>query len=196
MEKNYFLLRPKPNNINRIKEFLEKNIIAVGWSDSGDLTGVDLKKIHLSVSYRSLNIFINEMKIGDIVIIPNGEKIYFAKIISEYFYDNSLALEEDYSNQRKVKFIDERDRKSMPLEMKNILKTRHISVKLNKYGELIERILNNEYVEKLENSEKIFTEIPIPIRNDVNAIIKIPKDFTKEEAEKLGNIVKNLYFIN
>ncbi len=136
------------------------------------------------------------MKIGDIVIIPNGEKIYFAKIISEYFYDNSLALEEDYSNQRKVKFIDERDRKNMPLEMKNILKTRHISVKLNKYGELIERILNNEYVEKLENSEKIFTEIPIPIRNDVNAIIKIPKDFTKEEAEKLGNIVKNLYFIN
>lgn len=111
MEKNYFLLRPKPNNINRIKEFLEKNIIAVGWSDSGDLTGVDLKKIYLSVSYRSLNIFINEMKIGDIVIIPNGEKIYFAKIISEYFYDNSLALEEDYSNQRKVKFIDERDRK-------------------------------------------------------------------------------------
>ena len=35
-----WLVRTNPENINRLKEFLENNIIAIGWSNLIDLTGM------------------------------------------------------------------------------------------------------------------------------------------------------------
>lgn len=192
MNKNYFLLRPNPSQHNRMNEFLEQSIIAVGWSDSGNLKQCNLKEKYDGMAHTNLNIFVNEMKEGDIVIIPNGDNIYFAQITSDYFYNDNILLEDDYRNQRKVKFLDVKQRKDMPMEMRSILKTRHTSARLNKYSELIEKILKNEEIE--DNSNK-FETITLPLRPGKESVtITIPRDLTKQEAERLSNIIKTLYF--
>ncbi|MCI6152648.1 hypothetical protein [Fusobacterium perfoetens] len=192
MNKNYFLLRPNPSQHNRMNEFLEQSIIAVGWSDSGNLKHCNLKEKYDGMAHTNLNIFVNEMKEGDIVIIPNGDNIYFAQITSDYFYNDNIPLEDDYRNQRKVKFLDVKQRKDMPMEMRSILKTRHTSARLNKYSELIEKILKNEEIE--DNSNK-FETITLPLRPGKESVtITIPRDLTKQEAERLSNIIKTLYF--
>lgn len=69
-----FMLRSKPNNIERIDHFLTKNEVAIGWSETGNLTGFNKEDIRnalsdlgyqgqsLSTNLGLVNSFINEMK--------------------------------------------------------------------------------------------------------------------------------------
>jgi len=42
---NCWLIRPYPHNINRMPNFLENNIIAIGWPGIGDLTACDKQSV-------------------------------------------------------------------------------------------------------------------------------------------------------
>lgn len=37
---NAWVVRPQPHGVNRTKEFLEQDIVAIGWPDLPDLTSV------------------------------------------------------------------------------------------------------------------------------------------------------------
>lgn len=110
-----WLVRTNPENTNRLKEFLENNIIAIGWRSILDLTSMSKGAILEELSNNNyscsnvklgvINHFVNNIKVGDLCIIPCGDKIYIAKVISPYYYD-ATKVEDGYPHQRKVEFIN------------------------------------------------------------------------------------------
>ena len=50
-----WLLRPMPHNILRINEFINSNIIAIGWPDISSLQGKTKSEIHEALSHHPLN---------------------------------------------------------------------------------------------------------------------------------------------
>jgi len=110
-----WLVRTNPENTNRLKEFLENDIIAIGWSNLLDLTNMPKSEIFTELSRKNyscsnvklgvINHFVNNIKVDDLCIIPYGEKIYIAKVTSPYYYD-ATKVEDGYPHQRKVEFIN------------------------------------------------------------------------------------------
>ena len=63
-----------------------------------------------------INQFVNNIQVGDLCIMPYGNKIYIAKVTSPYYYD-STKVAEGYPHQRKVEFINKNNpisRSSLP----------------------------------------------------------------------------------
>jgi len=124
---NAWVVRPKPHHIDRMKEFLDRSIVAIGWIRLGPL---DNKKERLEsqicVKYPEKNSiargntlgqldrFLNSMKVNDIVVTPDGKDIYVGIIKSDYYYEENC---EKYSHQRKVQWVNKGcpyHRKSLP----------------------------------------------------------------------------------
>src|SRR5659263_189072 len=98
---NSWLLRPSSHGKNRMTEFLSDNIIAIGWPGIGDLSGktreqiktilsqppYKLSSLALGSAYATVDIFVNQMAIDDLVLVPNGDDIHFCIIKSKYFLD-------------------------------------------------------------------------------------------------------------
>ena len=51
------------------------------------------------------------MQVGDFVLVPDGDDIYFCKVTSDYFIDQLLDNNTDgYPHQRKVKWLSDTSR--------------------------------------------------------------------------------------
>ncbi len=88
------------------------NFICMGWSDTGDLSEpgrYERMKIEYPTAIKSkqghLGIFYEEMKVNDIVIVPDTNKHILALgILGPYRYDSNIS-EEGYSHKRSVNWI-------------------------------------------------------------------------------------------
>jgi restriction system protein len=116
--------------------FVERGIVAIGWSEVGDVrqyqSKLDIVSAvekayplessgnHLSSAGQLLR-FLKELKIGDGVITINSDtRIYhLGEITSDYSFNNQTFI--DYPNQRGVKWIKEISRDSLSVETKNSL---------------------------------------------------------------------------
>lgn len=102
-DKKYWLLSPNPENIPSWTEFKDKGIIKIGWSKLGDLTDINTKtEINnlLNQFYpgsgsrkndtHALYQFVNDINIGDIIIVKNGShSLYgYGEVKSDYTYDD------------------------------------------------------------------------------------------------------------
>ena len=206
MSCNAWMIRPSPHNKYRLNEFKEKNIIAIGWPHIGNLSGKskeDIKAILSGKPYeysgRSLgyaeaivDIVVNQMDIGDYVLIPDGDDIYFAVIDSDYQYDLSVDNDEDgYPHQRLIKnFTSKISRDDLSDGLRNSLKSRGTSAKLSHHYEEIKTLAEGgTYSSKIK-------EIPVTyqLRPDYVMKLSIPENMTKNEAERLSLFVKSLYY--
>ena len=105
--KNAWAVRPKPNGIDRIEEFLENGMAAIGWPDLGNLNafvGCNWEKLqqkfekhYPGTGSRSVgqqvgivNRFIN-IKKGDIIAVPSGQNVFFGKVKGGYSFQKKLA---------------------------------------------------------------------------------------------------------
>lgn len=98
--KKLFLFRARPDGVNQMDAFLETNTISIGWTTVPSMEGKDkdevricLENIYPDVSNSSVgqvNHFVNNMKEGDLCIIPRPDSndVYVAKISREYYYDD------------------------------------------------------------------------------------------------------------
>ncbi|MCB2293967.1 hypothetical protein LGK95_10595 [Clostridium algoriphilum] len=112
---NLWLVRTNPDNTNRLKEYLENDIIAIGWGKLLDLTSMPKSEIFTELSRNNyscsnvtlgvINHFVNNIQVDDLCIIPYGDKIYIAKVTGPYYYD-ATKVEDGYPHQRKVEFIN------------------------------------------------------------------------------------------
>lgn len=107
--RNAWLIRPVPHGIPRVTEFKEKGIIAVGWPCIGNLKGKsreDLKHLlslppysltglALGNAYATIDIFVNQMEVGDLLLMPNGEDIYLGEVTSDYYLDAAVDSNEE-----------------------------------------------------------------------------------------------------
>jgi restriction system protein len=128
MARNLWVIRPEPNFINRMSDFLENSMVAIGWPGVGDL-GVGLtrqeladrlcatyehylneQKTDLPVASGILDRFVNRVKIGDYFLVPDGEKVYVCEVTGDYSFHSELntnSPEAGYPHWRTVKYLNE-----------------------------------------------------------------------------------------
>lgn len=207
---NAWLLRSNPHNKDRMQNFINEKIIAIGWPGLGDLTGLSkdnlkLKLLGSTTKYTNLelgnatstlDIFVNLMQKDDYVLIPNNNNIYFAKINSDYKYepakDNDL---EGYPHHRQIILLKGPiSRTTLPINLRKSLKVRRTTANFSHHLQTIQALAEGNPIKNIEIIEKKFVEFTYPIRIDVMAKICIPKDITKNEAFRLSEYVKTLYF--
>ena len=100
--------------------FLQKNVIAIGWKDMGDLSKlpdnrdtfkekyrnvyIDAKKGAIGTSAGMLYRFVHELQIGDYIVFPSkiDRKINIGTVESEYMYNPEANK---YVQQRKVRWL-------------------------------------------------------------------------------------------
>lgn len=202
-----WMVRPFPHDIDRLSNFKAENIIAIGWPDVLSLEGKDKNEIkeilknhpknysprQLGVALATVNIFVNEISTGDIIVIPYEEDIYFAKVLSDYFFETS-KVSEGYPHQRKITFLKGPvSREQLPDDLRNSLRAPRTAADLSHHVRIIENLLDNSNAEPLQTTPS-YMEVTYPLRTDLNCSIKIPKNITKEEAQRLAEFVKTLYF--
>ena len=116
-----WVVRPYPHNIYRMREFLDENMIAIGWPGIGDLSFVrtrdDIEQA-LGTEYQSsprqlgqakgnLFRFVREIELDDYVVVPDGGDVYFGSVTSDYRYvaEND---EQGFPHQRSVNWFHEK----------------------------------------------------------------------------------------
>ena len=114
-------IRPYPNNLYRIKEFLKEGIAAIGWPDIDDLSGLGLSGIRDKVGkspydYSSpqaiaqvsgiLDRFVNQIKVGHTIVVPDGTVVYFGKVNAPYsFHPDFRSDDTGYPHWIGVKYL-------------------------------------------------------------------------------------------
>lgn len=202
-----WMIRPFPHDIDRLSNFKSDNIIAIGWPEVSSLVGKDKNEIRetlrhhpknyspsqLGAALATVNIFVNEISKDDLVVIPYDNDIYFAKVVSDYFFDPT-KVNDGYPHQRKIEWLGGPiPRNQLPDRLRNSLRAPRTAADLSLYANLIKDFLNDDSTEPLQFTPT-FMDVLYPLRTDLNCTIKIPKNITKEEAERLGEFVKTLYF--
>ena len=205
---NAWLVRPFPHLIKRLDEFRLNSIVAVGWPEIGDLTGKsreDIKAIlsgtpynysglKLGNAYATVDLFVNRMQIGDLVLVPDGEDIYFCEITSEYYIEKSVDnVVDGYPHQRKVKFLSNVLRTDLSMALRSSLKVQRATADLTKHYEEIKALSQGEeYLGEVTETNTI--EVSYPLRSDFSISFEIPSDLTKSEAKRLSMYFESLYF--
>lgn len=144
-----WLLRPLPHKINRLDEFKNKGIIAVGWPCIGNLYGKSRTQIKENLSVdpynyvgsrlgqaaSNLDLFVNRMEIGDLVVMPYKDDIYFGRITSDYNYNQEKDNDEDgYPHQRKVEWVTNKaSRKKLSDDLRKSLRNRRTTAELSSH---------------------------------------------------------------
>lgn len=203
---NAWLVRPIPHGTNRINEFRTQNIIAIGWPKIGDLTGLsreelktllngppyELDGLELGNAYATIDIFVNQMNIGDTVLVANGDDIYFAEITSDYQFDISVDPD-GFSHQRQVRWLSNTSRKELSKELRSSLKVHRTTANLSHHVDEIKALATGNPVSRVAQSVTTIN-VSYPLRSDFTVEFKIPADISKTEAERLSTYFRSLYF--
>lgn len=206
--KNAWLVRPFPHEIKRLDKFKANNMIAVGWPGIGDLSGktreniktilsgnpYSLSGIALGNAYATIDIFVNRMQPGDLVLIPDGEDIYFAEITGAYYLDKSVNNNTDgYPHQRKINWLANVSRKDLTTALRSSLKVHRATADLSKHYDEINALSHGEdFSDEINNVETLL--VSYPLRSDFSVSFEIPVDISKSEAKRLSSYFDSLYF--
>lgn len=204
-----WMVRPFPHDEDRLLKFKSDNIIAIGWPEITSLVGKDKNEVRellrdhpnnyspsqLGVALATVDIIVNRMSEGDLVILPYHDDIYFAKVTSDYFYDPT-KVDDGYPHQRNVEWLKGGtpvSRDQLPDALRNSLRAPRTATDLSHHIDLIKNIVEADTSQGLQFVSD-YMDITYPLRTDLNCTITIPKNITKEEAERLGDFVKTLHF--
>lgn len=203
--KNAWLIRPVPHGIPRITEFKEKKIIAIGWPCIGDLKGKSREDLKLLLSnppysltglalgnaYATIDIFVNQMNVGDLLLMPYGDDIYLGEITSDYYLNLSVdSYEEGYPHQRTAKWFTNVSRKDLSMDLRSSLKVHRTTANLSHHVKEIEALCKGEK----PSPETDCIHVSYPLRPDFEISFKIPKDISQDEAKRLSSYFSSLYF--
>ena len=205
--KNAWLVRPFPHGIKRVSEFRETGIAAIGWPRTGDFTNKTREELKLLLSkppylleglalgnaYATVDIFVNQMKEGDLVLMPDGDDIYFGEITSGYYFDSAFDSDDiGYSHQRKVKWLNNTSRKELSKELRSSLKVHRTTANLSHHEQEIEALSTGKQAPSSTILQQL--EVSYPLRIDFNVTFHIPIDITADEAQRLSAYFASLYF--
>lgn len=181
--KNAWVIRPYPHGHYRLKEFLNDDMVAIGWPHIGDLTKYHslehIKKVvqkyyeyssahSLGQKCGNINRFINDISVGDYILVPDGQYVYVGEIRENYKYVKKYdSNKEGFCHQRPVKwFFDKKAilRSNLTGRVYDSLKGRQtvFSTYVDEIEELVEKKkylfsekpnfnLKKEYLRKLQS---------------------------------------------
>jgi hypothetical protein len=168
-----WMLRPYLGDQDRIEEFQNDDIVAIGWPLVGDLSGrsnedfrsaleesYNLNGMALTSTLTAFDMFLNGMSVGDIVLLPHKDEVFIAKIESDYFFNDSVSDEDGYPHQRKVLWKNRLSRKELPMDLRSALKDRRVLASLATYEKILQDMADKVYV--LKESKPIIEEEPAP----------------------------------
>lgn len=209
-----WMLRAKPHGKNRISEFLEDNIIAIGWPQIGNLSKLGKDEIRkeiisneyyrneydttrkLSMAVSQVQRFVIEMNIGDYVIVPDLEDIYIGIIASDYMYVENLDNDnEGYPHQRKVEFKLHLTRDDLDQNLRDSLRATMTLANLSDHRNIVKDLV--EKVDLIDSSvkesgEQDVFELKYPLKDGGSAYINIPRTINKDELDNIINIISKL----
>lgn len=206
MEK-VWLVRPFPHDVDRFTDFRNGQIIAIGWPEVPSLKGRDKNEIRsllknhpkkyspsqLGAATSTVNTFVNGFSQGDRVLIPYEDEVFIGEIESDYFFEPT-KVNEGYPHQRRIKWLKGPiSRSDLPDEVRNSLRAPRTVADLSEHSLAIKMLLSND-PQPMTRERHELMEVSYPLRTDLNCIVKIPKDITREEASRLSEFVKTLYF--
>lgn len=206
---NAWLIRPYPNKQPRLSEFLDNKIIAVGWPCIGDLKGKSREELKETLSkppysyeglilgnaYATIDIFVNQMKVGDLLLMPNGDDIYFGTISSDYYLDPSVDNDKDgYPHQRKAEWLKNTSRKELSKELRSSLKVHRTAANLSHHFAEIDALIHDKEVPATTPASTDTIDVSYPLRPNYNVSFSIPIDITADEAKRLSAYFASLYF--
>ncbi|WP_226536414.1 hypothetical protein [Fictibacillus halophilus] len=131
---NIFMLRSKPNNIERINHFLNQDEVGIGWYETGDLTGASKEDIRdalkelgyegqsLLTNLGMVNAFVNTMKEGDIVLIREGATVHIGEVKAYDWKTEPEYVEKRMGHIRPTKWLAHVPFKDLNAEMQSLLK--------------------------------------------------------------------------
>ncbi|MFJ7408229.1 MULTISPECIES: hypothetical protein [unclassified Lysinibacillus] len=183
-----WMVRSNPGSQERITDFLMGGIIAVHWG-IGDLTGCKTKEdVAKVVAQKKLEArdaslktgllykFVNEMKIGDLCLVPNGDEVYVGEIVSNYHFDSGSK---GFEHQRKVRWHGGELiwREDLPGELQKSLRSRLALADITKHEELFNKYLNSEPIIEVESDDlypdleliALWDEAIQIIKNEINS---------------------------
>lgn len=186
MNKNQLWMVRAGEGAYLLDEFINKNIIAIGWNAIGELSSIDkIEKIKgliasnypeyksgtVNISSGQIYRFIHEFKIGDAVMTYNpSERIYWiGEIESDYKFDKEIC---EYYHTRKVKWIDKIQRDELSISTKNTL-----GAILTIFD--IPKTSRDEIFNLLSGNKKQIVEI----ENDKESLETIKEDFIAKSHE-------------
>jgi len=150
---HYWTVRPHPHGKDRLMEFVNGDLIAVGWPLVPDLRDIEdderLESIledsgdtNPSRSRATLRRFSEQIGVGDIVIVPHDDDISFAEVTGEYHYDKAKATEDEgYPHQRPVTWVGQVSRDELPDRLRNGLRAPMAVFSLDDYEAEIREVL-------------------------------------------------------
>ncbi|WP_338657117.1 hypothetical protein V6B14_23095 (plasmid) [Sporosarcina psychrophila] len=157
MKSKVWLVRPLPHFGDHLSTFLEDDIIAVGYPVGESLKDADYEQIRSYLQVKgwgegigNVNILVNEMAIGDFVIVPSSNKkdIYFGEIVTDYVYreklDEDLPGISGFPHQRIIHwFFDKKPylRSDLPEALKGSLRYPGAVADLTKHFDLVKQIV-------------------------------------------------------
>lgn len=164
--KNCWLLRPLPHGNNRMKVFLKEDIIAIGYPVGKSFQGMSYDEIREALGKWSeglgnVNIFVNSMKKGDIVIIPDDNKrdIYMGYINGDYRYEPNLE-KDGYPHLRDIIWLFDKKplfRNVLPDRIRGSLRYPGTVADLTKHIDIVEKLINNGIPQAKSESSKNFS---------------------------------------
>ena len=174
--------------------FLSQNIIAIGWSEMGDLSQLvssrdefkeqflktypNGKKGAVATSAGMLFRFVHEVQIGDYIVFPSksDRKINLGVIEGPYYHDDQAAI---YPNRRKVRWL-----KSLP-------RTTFSQGTLYEVGSALTffqvRNYADEYIHAINGSRNppiLDTDTDETVASTADEIIESTKDFILKELSR------------
>ncbi|KYG34929.1 hypothetical protein [Alkalihalobacillus trypoxylicola] len=167
MRKNVWLVRPLPHGTNHMVDFLNSDIIAVGYPVGKNLINHNysdirtlLEQFDWEEGVGNVNSFVNVMKRGDIVVVPDDNKkdVYFGEIKSEYVYEESLDIDKKgtgYPHQRRVKWFFDKEpliRTELPEELKVSMRYPGAIADITKHYNVVNSIIYGEKELELNSS--------------------------------------------
>lgn len=157
MKNKVWLVRPLPHLGDHLYTFLDDDIIAVGYPVGVSLKDADYELIRSHLQAKgwgegigNVNILVNEMAIGDFVIVPSSNKkdIYFGEIVTDYVYreelDEDLRRTSGFPHQRSIHwFFDKKPylRSDLPEALKGSLRYPGAVADLTKHYDLVKQIV-------------------------------------------------------
>lgn len=161
--KRKFWLYAPGQNADRWDEFYSGGIMALGWEELGDLNQYDtkeeiVKKLQETSDGSKKNDafandeFLNNISIGDIIIVKKGRTEYlgYGIVTSDYIFDNSRN---DFKSIRNVNWIKKGN--WVETEQKIVLKT---LTEITQYTDYVNRLIKLIGIDSSLNQTKIMEE--------------------------------------
>lgn len=177
-------------HIKKLNNAVKDGYVCIGWSNLGDLTGfmtkIDLENHYIEKNPNSTKAstrqcvgqiwkFINDVKIGDYIVLANPGIFHIGRIKSNYKYDSNIDInkDKDYVNVREVEWLKTNiDRKILSDSLHHKMGAAMSIFSMNDYKSAIIDILADKYVndedfapiDEVEPFELIFSTGYKPIR--------------------------------